>query len=684
MHVSSTPSGLPTILLQRMIVLALVMLGSVALIPVPSRASPPRVTNLGVESDLVFGDRLLAFRIRENESRGDLNGDGDLLDGVVHVYDLDTRRMTNLGHAVRDRHPVRVFGAFTAFYVDEDRQGSDLNEDGDLEDTGFLYVHDSDTGDLINLGSASDTDLTVVSERWVLYSQQDLLIYDVVTRRVTSTGVAGRVDFVSGPFVKLFVGGVPHVLDFVSLRLINLFEIPPETGLPRGELGPLIPFDRLESHYGMDINGDGDMIDRILHFYATGPGVVVNLRVGSHALVVRAGDNRLAFALERIRVFDGRRGEVLDLGFSTGGLSPLNRERDLPPWDGPLLAMRVRESYAGQDLNGDGDTMDWILHLHDASTGVTTNLGVDARGNFAIESGLLVFRSREFDGDLNGDGDTADEVISVVDVATGEVTSTGLAAYRGGGFGIGDGLVSFRVVERQQGGQDLDGDGSDDDYVAHVYDARSRLVLNLGLTGYEPRIRGHNLIVPVLESLAGADLNGDGDQADAIAHLVEFDPDEAIGASSVGRGAGESRDVLRVNGETGMVRVPLSTPFEVSLDTGTGERGAYVLWVWSGYPRNPVSLRVFGETIGTLVSPSPLHFTSLPQPVWCLRGGGVQEQVCQGTVMSSGPATAPWSLIEPNGLAFPRTLTLQAVVRDAQAANSLRLSVSNAVILRRE
>jgi hypothetical protein len=53
-------------------------------------------------------------------------------------------------------------------------------------------------------------------------------------------------------------------------------------------------------------------------------------------------------------------------------------------------------------------------------------------------------------------------------------------------------------------------------------------------------------------------------------------------------------------------------------------------------------------------------------------------------VMSSGPATAPWSLIEPNGLAFPRTLTLQAVVRDAQAANSLRLSVSNAVILRRE
>ncbi len=89
--------------------------------------------------------------------------------------------------------------------------------------------------------------------------------------------------------------------------------------------------------------------------------------------------------------------------------------------DGNLVVFRVRESaqgFGGTDLNGDGDTSDSVLHVFDSSTSTTTNVGLAVFGEPLIDGNHVVFRVREsaqgFGGtDLNGDGDTLDSVVHV-------------------------------------------------------------------------------------------------------------------------------------------------------------------------------------------------------------------------------------------------------------------------------
>ena len=47
-----------------------------------------------------------------------------------------------------------------------------------------------------------------------------------------------------------------------------------------------------------------------------------------------------------------------------------------------------------------------------------------------------------------------------------------------------------------------------------------------------------------------------------------------------------------------------------------------------------------------------------------------------------GPARAPWTINLPSGLARPLTVTLQGVLEDNGAANAVRFSVTNALVLR--
>jgi hypothetical protein len=82
-----------------------------------------------------------------------------------------------------------------------------------------------------------------------------------------------------------------------------------------------------------------------------------------------------------------------------------------------ILAFRTRESDQDTtDLNGDGDTLDYVGHLHDLSTGVTTNLEL-ATETIAVAGSTVAFRvneSQQGGTDLNGDGDATDAVLFVV------------------------------------------------------------------------------------------------------------------------------------------------------------------------------------------------------------------------------------------------------------------------------
>ncbi len=94
----------------------------------------------------------------------------------------------------------------------------------------------------------------------------------------------------------------------------------------------------------------------------------------------------------------------------------------------------------------------------------------------------------------------------------------------GGAIILDSGLVAFGVREGMQGGTDLNGDGDADDNVLHVYDPFRRATTNTGLDHVAMVGVGNLIALAVSESLAGKDLNGDGDISflDRVVHV--FDP----------------------------------------------------------------------------------------------------------------------------------------------------------------
>jgi len=170
------------------------------------------------------------------------------------------------------------------------------------------------------------------------------------------------------------------------------------------------------------------------------------------------------------------------------------------------------------DRNGDGDVLDGVATIYDIADGSLTDLGLALAGLLAVGDGLVavgVPESGQGSTDLNADGDMDDVVLHVYDATARDVTNTGLAM----GFTtpvIGAGSVAFVVSEAGQGATDLDGSGSADGFVLHVYDGGTRLTTNSGRNlSSGPAFHDHAFGFTTSESVLGGDLNGDGDPDDA-------------------------------------------------------------------------------------------------------------------------------------------------------------------------
>jgi hypothetical protein len=187
---------------------------------------------------------------------------------------------------------------------------------------------------------------------------------------------------------------------------------------------------------------------------------------------------------------------------------------------GDRLAVAIDEASQGEDLNGDGDELDRIVHLLDPVLGTSTNLGFEASSLAGAGGELAVLRDESASGnDWNGDGDELDRVFFVWDPLTGQLENTGVAT-NGVLAGAGDSSFLFVVPEIEDGG-DRNGDGDTDDQVYALYDLALRRTLVLGLaaspSGAGITQAGAALFL-VSEFAQGRDLNGDGDQVDGILH----------------------------------------------------------------------------------------------------------------------------------------------------------------------
>ncbi len=154
-------------------------------------------------------------------------------------------------------------------------------------------------------------------------------------------------------------------------------------------------------------------------------------------------------------------------------------------------------SSPGSDLNGDGDYGDRVLRIYhlDSDPGTPELLPVaEAVDDFVAQGHLVAFRTPECDQagsettgcpsggtDLNGDGDAGDEVMQVYNLETGELLSTEQAAMActipgcepGVTYRVKGDTVAFLTYEPDQGGLDLDGNGSNLDVVVQLFNTVS-------------------------------------------------------------------------------------------------------------------------------------------------------------------------------------------------------------------
>lgn len=380
------------------------------------------VHSTGLRSELAFGVAAaytgapygFVFQsVSESEAQADLNGDGDLIDHVLHSFDLRTARVLNLGIAVG--FSLRQSGPSVACLVEEE---SDENGDGDIDDR-IVYAGDLDSGFVTSSGVASNGDPNAL--------------------RIDGTRAGWLVP--EGPGGDLNGDGddlddVRYVHDFALGAGLSL-------GLAGGSssalAGNVYAFTVAEAAQGADLNGDGDQNDEVVHVLRFAPFTLRNVGLAGTGLLVDGG--KVAFrqpATSHAIVVDVASGVATDLGFAVVAMELVDHR----------LVLSANEG--ATDRNGDGDTLDRILWVHDLASGTTVPVPR------ATEPGIVA----DFDGtrllfttdeaghgatDLNGDGDALDRVWTLWDAGTGALRNLRWARSDFGTGGLFGGFAALSV-----------------------------------------------------------------------------------------------------------------------------------------------------------------------------------------------------------------------------------------------
>lgn len=382
------------------------------------------------------GPRGMVLQAYEGYDDRDWNGDGDEDDKVLFVvnYPYPTGVSTGLAGElnVDERfRSTRAYGRFVPFRADEAAQGQDLNGDGDATD---MVVHVVDTADgSIEVGPAGYALRS--ASRWIPVLHQEAAHFGQ-----DENGDGDAVDFVL-TFMNGFNGSLwdTGLVVHSNANPGYPFAAPHDFGL--GFDGRWVSAEIRESESGLDLNGDGDQLDDLVHRFDPRYQSVVLTDAQSTCLF----DDERVLAASRDRA--------------------LACTRELP--------------WHGGDLNGDNDMDDVVAIVTNLVSGSTRNteLAIDAKDPMIAfkSTGFLVASERDNGrSDFNGDGDTDDAVPFRVDLDTGAVASLGRSVdWSFGSFGEKrvrwsfDGAGFFFGVDEQDEGRDLNGDGDRGDVIVH-------------------------------------------------------------------------------------------------------------------------------------------------------------------------------------------------------------------------
>ena len=494
----------------------------------PTVAAPPGVDvqNLGFAVDGLAGEGdILAFEVSEADV-GDRNGDGDTLDVVPRVVDLgnDTASYVQVAAEVG-----AVSVGFVTLFVSEAGEGVDLNGDGDHVDR-VVHVYDVANGTLHSSGLAGHSTSFAASAGVVAFSvseaaqggvdlNQDNDVADAVVHVFDATqGVVQNTQVVA---VKLWLDGRALAMiefeDAVDISgdgddddfMLHLHDVvtgaTTSTGYPISPAGPIIRSPHIAFRVeerdlpaGTDLDGDGSSQGTPLFIHDASVGVTTNQFLQSFASPYFVGD-RIFVSLSEFGMGDQNGdGDVTDLiphllDFGTGILTSLGFSEYGPVVIGDVLsAIVVAEWNEGTDLSGDGDQDDRVVFVYNDADGSVVNTGrlLTLNAQLKVSDHAVAFLTPEAwqGADLNGDGDTTDDVVSVYDAASGTVTTVPVASVFEDPT-VGGRHVVLRV-EEAAAGVDLNGDGDLLDRVAHVHDALAKTTANLGLAASDGEAAG--------------------------------------------------------------------------------------------------------------------------------------------------------------------------------------------------
>lgn len=449
-----------------------------------------------------------AFAVDEAaECARDLNGDGDALDRVLFVLEREAGRLTNLGFAV---NALEVGGTLVAFAVDEHGQGGvDLDADGDA-DGGVLHVHDLADGSLRVFSLRDSRPLAVADGRVALCLAER-----------PGLDLTGDGDDLDRAVFEVYDGRTGF-LHNTTLAL---------AGPALAAVGSTFGFSVSEAGQGRgDLSGDGAADDAVFHVYDPERGYSINLGLSVPLYPAPASDahHYLLRAIEAAQgrdlnddgdlddlvvcVFEPDTGRLFETGLASQGSAVL-----LDGWVG----VSVFEPMQGNsDLDGDGEARSNVVHVYELATGFVQNLRLDA---FVLHAGAQRVFLAPFETlagiDWNQDGDREDRILF-------DWSSTDLRT-RSSGEGIGSVLAvagdqALLVAREAERGGDGNADGDADDLLLELYDAARGRTLGLGWSAgsaafLTPRLE---VLALVEEDGQGRDLNGDGDRADEVLHVL--------------------------------------------------------------------------------------------------------------------------------------------------------------------
>lgn len=299
-----------------------------------------------------------------------------------------------------------IYQDIMVFPTPERFPGLDLNRDGDTNDT-ILRYQNLKTGHVVNTGlivSGAHHAIDIYKDIIAFVGEDSYIqYYDIKTGTVGETGCTGMHPSISENIIAFASDGTIHYFDLNAQTLVD-------TRVRGGS-----PF----------------VYQNTIVFHAFNPNSTIWL-------------------------YDLCTGAAVDTGI-------VGR---LPSFYETRVAFTTPEFLVSQDLNGDGDTNDWVIRYHNLETHTTTN--TKAIGRYPVLSGnRIVFATPEkgVNQDLNGDSKIQGSVIRYYDLAAGRVVNT---KKLGTEPSIYDNTITYYFWESWMG-QDLNYDGDQNDPIVDTY-----------------------------------------------------------------------------------------------------------------------------------------------------------------------------------------------------------------------